>query len=298
VLPVCRSAERAKSRPGRTQQSSSVAVGGLAGATNEGLVGVRLQDKVAIVTGAASGIGRAASLLFAAEGATVVCADIEGEGARTTAARAVEAGGTAVAIPTDVSSSAQVEALVAQVVADYGRIDVLYANAGTISLGTAVDTTEEEWARILGTNLTGVFLCAKHVLPHMVAAGRGAIVNQASIGGLAGIGNLAAYCASKAGVIGLTREMAVDFGPAGIRVNAIAPGTILTPMVQGIFDPTHAMSMPEVAGLLEPTAQVFPLRRIGEADEVAALALFLASDDSSYLTGSIVSVDGGQLASS
>lgn len=260
-------------------------------------MGTRLKDKVAIVTGAASGIGWAAATRFAAEGATVVCADIETAGAEVTAAGARVAGGAAVAHGVDVSSSASVSALVAAVVAEFGRIDVLYANAGVLGRGTATETTEEEWARILGVNLTGVWLCAKYVLPHMVAAGRGAIVNQASIGGLEGIGGLAAYCASKAGVVGLTRQMALDYGPAGVRVNAIAPGTILTSMVQGAFDPTKAMSLSRVEELLSPTAQTYPLRRIGAPEEVAAVALFLASDDASYLTGTIVSVDGGKLAS-
>jgi len=194
----------------------------------------RLADKTAIVTGAASGIGRAAALRFAAEGAAVVCADIAAEGNEETASKARAAGGIAVAQHADVTVASAVQQMAERAIAEFGRIDVLYANAGVIGIGSAMDADEAEWHRILGVNLTGVWLCGKYVLPYMVAAGRGAIVNQASIGGLEGVARLAAYCASKAGVIGLTRQMAVDFGTHGIRVNAIAPGTIPTPLVRGL----------------------------------------------------------------
>jgi NAD(P)-dependent dehydrogenase (short-subunit alcohol dehydrogenase family) len=256
----------------------------------------RLQDKVAIVTGAGSGIGRAAALLFAAEGAHVVCADVAGDAARDTCEAAVAAGGAATAATVDVARAASVDATVAATVDRLGRVDVLYANAGVISHGRAADVDEAEWARVLGVNLTGVWHCARAVLPHMVAAGRGSVVTQASVGGLEGIAGLAAYCASKAGVIGLTRQMAVDYGQYGVRVNAIAPGTIVTPLVQLLTDPTGATSLREVEQRLAPVAATYPLRRTGTPEEVAAVALFLASDESAFMTGAVVSVDGGKSA--
>ncbi len=258
----------------------------------------RLAGKAAIVTGAASGIGRAAALRFAAEGAQVVCADIADEGNEETASRARAAGGIAIVQHTDVTVASAVQEMAARAIAEFGRIDVLYANAGVIGIGSAMDSDEAEWHRILGVNLTGVWLCGKYVLPHMVASGRGgAIINQASIGGLEGIARLAAYCASKAGVIGLTRQMAVDFGAHGIRVNAIAPGTIPTPLVRGIWDlgaglvqgSTHEEQMKSV-GLL------YPMQRTGTPEEVASVALFLASDESAWMTGSVVTIDGGKTA--
>jgi len=257
----------------------------------------RLAGKAAIVTGAASGIGRAAALRFAAEGAAVVCADIAAEENEATASQARAAGGNAVAQHTDVTDASAVQRMAGRAVAEFGAIDVLYANAGVIGVGAAMDTDEAEWHRILSVNLTGVWLCGKYVLPHMVAAGRGTIINQASIGGLEGVPRVAAYCASKAGVIGLTRQMAVDYGTHGIRVNAIAPGTIPTPLVRGLWaqgaglvqGTTHEEQMASV-GLL------YPMQRTGTPEEVAGVALFLASDESAWMTGSVVTIDGGKTA--
>jgi NAD(P)-dependent dehydrogenase (short-subunit alcohol dehydrogenase family) len=257
----------------------------------------RLAGKSAIVTGAASGIGRAAALRFAAEGASVVCADVAAEANEETASQARAAGGTAVAQHTDVTVASAVREMAERAIVEFGRIDVLYANAGVIGIGSAMDADEAEWHRILGVNLTGVWLCAKYVLPYMVAAGRGAIVNQASIGGLEGVARLAAYCTSKAGVIGLTRQMAVDYGPHGIRVNAIAPGTIPTPLVRGLWEQgaglvqgrTHEEQMASVG-------QLYPMQRTGTPAEVAGVALFLASDESAWMTGSVVTIDGGKTA--
>jgi NAD(P)-dependent dehydrogenase (short-subunit alcohol dehydrogenase family) len=257
----------------------------------------RLAGKSAIVTGAASGIGRAAALRFAAEGAAVLCADIADDRNEETASLAREAGGTAVAQHTDVSLADSAREMASRAVAEFGKIDVLYANAGVIGIGSAKDCGEAEWHRILGVNLTGVWLSGKYVLPHMVEAGSGAIINQASIGGLHGVARLAAYCASKAGVIGLTRQMAVDYGSHGIRVNAIAPGTIPTSLVRGLWEQgaglvqgqTHEEQMASV-GLL------YPMQRTGTPEEVAAVALFLASDESGWMTGSVVTIDGGKTA--
>jgi NAD(P)-dependent dehydrogenase (short-subunit alcohol dehydrogenase family) len=255
---------------------------------------LRLENKVAIVTGAGSGIGRAAALRFAREGAAVVCADVSGETAEETARVARAAGHVALATAVDVSAAADVRRLMDECVAAYGRIDVLYANAGVGGVGNAIDTDEVEWQRVIGINLTGVWLCAKYALPRMVAAGAGSIVNQASIGGLVGVPAVAAYAAAKAGVIGLTRQMALDFARSGIRVNAIAPGTVSTPLVQGIWEKGAGLvTGGDLSAREAAAAEVYPLKRIGTPDDIANLALFLASDESSWITGAVYVIDGG-----
>lgn len=257
----------------------------------------RLSEKVAIVTGAGSGIGAAAATRFALEGASVVCADVAADRAEGTAAQIRDSGGMAIAAGVDVASSEQVSALVDRTVAQYGRIDVLYANAGVGGVGTAADTSEDEWQRVIGVNLTGVWLCCKYVLPHMVAAGSGSIVNQASIGGLRGVPAVAAYAAAKAGVIGLTRQMALDYGPAGVRVNAIAPGTVPTQLVQGIWaSGAGLVAADSLDEQVSRAAALYPLRRVGTPEDIANLALFLASDEASWVTGAIYVVDGGKTA--
>jgi NAD(P)-dependent dehydrogenase (short-subunit alcohol dehydrogenase family) len=192
----------------------------------------------------------------------------------------------------DVANSAEVRALAEATIDRYGRIDVLYANAGVGGVGTAMDTDEAEWARVIGVNLTGVWLCAKYVLAHMVRARSGSIVNQASIGGLEGVPGVAAYAAAKAGVIGLTRQMAV-----GVRVNAIAPGTVPTALVRGIWEAGAGLAgSTSLEHRLETAAGLYPLRRVGTPEQVANVALFLASDESSWVTGSVYVVDGGKTA--
>lgn len=256
---------------------------------------LRLKDKVAIVTGAGSGIGRASALRFAAEGASVVCADISVAGAVDTAA---SAGGSAIAVQVDTSVAADVQRLVGECIERFDRVDVLYSNAGVGGVGTAADTDEAEWHRVLGVNLTGVWLCAKYVLPHMVRAGAGSIVNQASIGGLEGVRAVAAYSAAKAGVIGLTRQMAVDYSPLGIRVNAIAPGTVPTPLVQGIWEQGAGLVQgADLQSRVSAAAALYPLGRVGAPEDIANLALFLASDEASWITGAVYVIDGGKSAS-
>jgi NAD(P)-dependent dehydrogenase (short-subunit alcohol dehydrogenase family) len=257
----------------------------------------RLTGKIAIVTGAGAGIGAAAAARFGAEGASVVCADVAADRAEETADAIRASGAAAIAIGVDVSNSAHVSELVDRAIAEYGRIDVLYANAGVGGVGTAIDTDEAEWQRVIGINLTGVWLCCKYVLPHMVAARSGSIVNQASIGGLRGVPAVAAYAAAKAGVIGLTRQMAGDFGPSGVRVNAIAPGTVPTQLVQGIW--ASGAGLVSADNLDEQVARasaLYPLRRVGTPDDIANLALFLASDEASWITGAVYVVDGGKTA--
>jgi NAD(P)-dependent dehydrogenase (short-subunit alcohol dehydrogenase family) len=257
----------------------------------------RLNGKIAIVTGAGAGIGAAAAARFAAEGASVVCADIDVQRAAETAAGIGDAGGTAVSVGVNVSDSAHVQALVDRTLSEYGRIDVLYANAGVGGVGTAIDTDEAEWQRVIGVNLTGVWLCCKYVLPHMVAAGAGSVVTQASIGGLRGVPAVAAYAAAKAGVIGLTRQMALDYGPSGVRVNAIAPGTVPTQLVQGIWASGAGLVAADTLDeQVARAAALYPLRRVGTPDDIANVALFLASDEAAWVTGSIYVVDGGKTA--
>jgi NAD(P)-dependent dehydrogenase (short-subunit alcohol dehydrogenase family) len=257
----------------------------------------RLENAAAIVTGAGSGIGQAAATRFAMEGAHVVCADIAAQSAAETAEGIHRAGGQAIAVGVDVSDPAQVAALVERAVAELGRVDVLYANAGVGGVGTAMDTEVAEWNRVIGVNLTGVWLCCKYVLPHMVSARQGSIVLQASIGGMRGVPAVAAYAAAKAGVIGLTRQMALDFGPSGIRVNAIAPGTVPTPLVQGIWAAGAGLVAADtLAEQVERAGALYPLRRVGTADDIANVALFLASDEAAWVTGAVYVVDGGKTA--
>lgn len=257
----------------------------------------RLEGKVAIVTGAGAGIGRAAATRFAAEGARVACADVAPGHAEETAAAIAANGGTAFGAGVDVQDSAQLDELVARARDELGGLHVLYANAGVGGVGTAIDTDEAEWHRVLGVNLTGVWLSCRAVLPHLVAAGGGSIVTQASIGGLRGVPAVAAYAAAKAGVIGLTRQMALDFGPSGVRVNAIAPGTVPTQLVQDIWaSGAGLVSAPNLDEQVAKAAALYPLRRVGTPDDIANLALFLASDESSWVTGAVYVVDGGKTA--
>lgn len=256
----------------------------------------RLADKVAIVTGAASGIGRAAAQRFAAEGAAVVCSDVDDVDATVEAITA--AGGRATAATADVTSLADTERMAATTLDTYGAIDVLFANAGVAGLGSTADCALETWDRVLAVNLTGVWLSMRAVLPTMIDAGRGSIVATASAAGVIGIRGIAPYSASKAGVIGLCRATAVEVAPHGVRVNAIAPGTSPTPLVTETFGMMVGdRSGPADAGrtglALQREQERYPMRRFGELDEIVAFALFLASDESSWVTGGIHVVDGG-----
>ncbi|MDQ2959437.1 MAG: SDR family oxidoreductase [Candidatus Dormibacteraeota bacterium] len=250
----------------------------------------RLDGKVTVVTGAGSGIGRAAAELFAVEGATVAVVDQNHSSAEETAAHIITSGGSALALQADVTSATEVERAMAATVAEFGRIDVLYNNAGVNSRGSVEVAEEADWDRCFGVNTKGTFLCSRAAIPSMKAGGGGAIVNQASVAGLVGVPDFAAYCAAKGAVIALTRSMAVDLAKLGIRVNAICPGTVFTPLMEPMLRTRGGGDLDEGMRL---TVAKYPIGRLGAPGEIAQVALFLASDDSAFMTGSIVVADGG-----
>ena len=247
---------------------------------------MRLADKVAIITGAGSGMGKTAALLFAAEGAKVAAADVNEGPVKETVAEIAKAGGQALALRADVSKAPDVERMVADAVAKFGKLDVIYNNAGIEGESAFLSNmTEEAFDRVIAINLRGVFLGMKFALPHMMKARSGSIINTASIAGLVGIKGGAAYSAAKAGVIAMTRVAAVEYGRYNIRVNAICPGAIETPMAERI----RAGATPNPAAI----KRISLLERMARPDEIAKVALFLASDDASFATGAPFIIDGG-----
>ncbi|HWE62367.1 MAG TPA: SDR family oxidoreductase [Chloroflexota bacterium] len=249
---------------------------------------MRLQDKATLITGAGSGIGRAMAVLFAREGARIVAADVSLEGVEETVRMIHDQGGVALSVACDVTVSEQVRQAVERCVAEYGRIDVLCNNAGVGSTQTVVDTPEEVWDRCFNVNVKGVYWGCKHAIPIMASQGKGTIVNTASVAGLVGIPNRAAYCASKGAVVTLTKAMAVDHVGQGIRVNCVCPGTVDSPWVARLL-----------AGTGDPGAERRalearqPMGRLGTPEEVALAALYLASDESAFVTGTGLIIDGG-----
>ncbi len=245
--------------------------------------------KVAVVTGGSSGIGRASALAFAREGAHVVVSDVDVEGGEETRGLIEQAGGTALFVKTDVSQAAQVEAAMTQAITTYGRLDYAHNNAGIegMVLTQTADWTEEAWNQVLRINLKGVWLCMKYEIPHMLTQGGGAIVNTASIAGLVG-SRSAGYGASKHGIVGLSKTAALEYAKAGIRVNAVCPGVIRTPMVE--------RSLARIPDLEARFVEVEPIGRIGTPEEVAEAAVWLCSDAASFVTGHAMTVDGGYVA--
>jgi len=248
---------------------------------------MRLKNKVAIITGAGSGIGRASALAFAREGAKVVVADWGEATGRETVELIKKQKGKAMFVKVDVSNAADVENLVKQCLAAYGQADILFNNAGIVKMGALHETTEADWDQVINVNLKGVFLCSKAVIPQMLKQGKGKIVNTASIAGLVGFDQIGAYCASKGGIIALTREMAIEYAPKKINVNCIAPGVIKTAMTKEMLnDPATAQGF----------AASTPYPRLGEPEDIALAAVYLASDESDFVTGEVLVVDGGWTA--
>lgn len=251
---------------------------------------MQLRGKVALITGAASGQGRAAAVLFAQHGARVVVVDLNQEGAAETVALVTAGGSEGLAVHADVSTRAGNDAMVRAAVERFGRLDVLYNNAAVQMSGRLVDCTEEQWDLTIATNLSAIFWACRAAVPHLRAAGGGSIINTASVLGLIGSEGYAAYGAAKAGLVALTRQMATELGPT-IRANVIAPGSIDTPRFRKVVD-----AMPDGGGFLSGMLAQLPLRRLGTPDDIAQIALFLASDASAYTSGAVIPCDGGLAA--
>jgi NAD(P)-dependent dehydrogenase (short-subunit alcohol dehydrogenase family) len=256
-----------------------------------GVAGGTLAQKVALVTGAGSGIGEAIATLFAAEGARVGVADFDPEGGERTVRGIREAGGDAFFIPVDISRAADAERMVRETVARYGRLDVLCNNAGIGVAAVCHETSEADWDRTMAVDLKGVFLGCKFAIPQMLAQGGGVICNTSSVAGQVGVPNRAAYCAAKAGVLGLTKSIAIDYAERGIRCNALLPGTVDSPWIGKIL--AQQADPPAQRRLMEGRQ---PIGRMGRPDEIAGAALFLCADGAGFVTGSGLVIDGGLTA--
>lgn len=245
--------------------------------------------KVAVVTGGSFGIGRAAAIAFAQRGAKVVVADRVEDPEKGTLNAIKDAGGTAVFVRCDVSDGREVKAMIDMVMDSFGRLDFAFNNAGIE--GTMMplhDCTEENWDRTIAVNLKGVWLCMKHELPHMLAQGSGVIVNNSSVAGLKGFINLPAYVASKHGVVGLTKSAALEYAKAGIRINAVCPGVIKTPMIDRVASGSRE--------IVQQYESMEPVGRMGQPEEIAGAVIWLCTDNASFVTGVALPVDGGWLA--
>ena len=248
----------------------------------------RLDGKVALITGAGSGIGAATAELFAAEGAAVSVVDLRPDAAETVAAGIRRSGGRAIGLGGDVSAPADVERFVGETIEAFEALHVLHNHAGVLLPGTALTLSLEDWHRTLAVNVTGAFLCSKHALPHLIDSGDGSIINTSSTAGVVAEPNIAAYCASKGALVMLTKQMALDFARRGVRVNCLCPGWIDTPFNDPVIDDHDALG---------PYIDTFiPMGRQGTPIEVARAALFLASDDASLVTGHALVIDAGLTA--
>jgi len=253
---------------------------------------MRLEGKVAIITGAGSGLGRAAALLFAGEGAKVVVAANREKDGEQTVKSVKEAGGDAIFARADVTKASDLEKAVKAAVDKYGRLDIMLNNAGTPGPGKLIaDITEEEWNRVISTNLTGVFLGTKYAIPEMLKCGGGVIINVSSVAGVSPRRYTGAYAAAKAAVIQLTRVTALEYARKNIRVNCILPGPIDTPF----FSKVAGGDPQKIAIFKEMVRNEVPMGRFAQPEEIARVALFLASDEASYITGAAFAADGGQL---
>lgn len=256
----------------------------------------RLDNKVIIVTGAGGGIGEVASALFAQEGARVVCADLNLDLATRTVDKIRAAGHTALAIEADITDFAACEAMAAGTIKQYGRIDGIFANAGVSCGETAEEISIEAWRRVIDINLTGSFQSVKAVLPSMKAAGAGSIVFQSSVAAIKGIKGTVSYSAAKAGLIGLSRQLAVEYAESGIRVNCVSPAVVQTGLVDILYRERALVRGTTAEEDLAKTRNGYPMKRLAQAEEVARTALFLLSDESSFTTGINMPVDGGYSA--
>ena len=254
---------------------------------------MRLKGRAALITGAGSGIGRATAELFAGEGAGVAILDRDGPAAESAASDISSTGAEAHPVVADVTSPEEIARAVDRAAGILGRLDIVYNNAGVGSSGSVTETTEEDWDRCFAVNVKGTYLTSRAAIPHIEAAGGGSIINQASVAALVGIQGFAAYCAAKGAVVSLTRAMAIDLAPLGIRVNALCPGTVYTPLMEPLMRERGGGSIERG---LEVTAAKYPIGRLGTPKEIAQAALFLASDDSGFVTGAAFTVDGGMTA--
>ena len=250
---------------------------------------MRLQQKVALITGAGSGIGKETALLFAKEGAQVIVHDIVAQSGQGTVREIESQGGAAIYLAADVTAEREVAAMTEQALEHFGRIDILFNNAGVSGVGAVHELSEELWDRVVNVNMKGVFLPCKHVLPHMMERRQGTIINMSSVLAEIGLMRRAVYAATKGAVLALTKCMQVDYAPYGIRVNALLPGTILTPFVEKYLNESYAD--PEEG--LQTIRQRQLSGELGKPEDVAHAALFLASDESKFVMGSPLYVDGG-----
>ncbi|MFK7692256.1 SDR family NAD(P)-dependent oxidoreductase [Paenibacillus sp. HJGM_3] len=249
----------------------------------------RLAGKVSLITGAASGIGRSSAILFASEGAIVIVNDLETEKGNETVRDIREAGGQAVFIQGDVTNPADMSRLAEEAVAQFGRIDVLFNNAGISGVGALHELEPDTWDRITAVNIKGVYLPSKYVLPHMMRARKGSVINMSSCVAEIGLARRASYAATKGAVLALSKSMQVDYAPYNIRVNALLPGTILTPFVERYLKSSYEDHEAAVASLMSRQLG----GELGRPEDVALAALFLASDDSKFMMGSPLYIDGG-----